>query len=111
MDIKIDSEFNIIFDNDLKMVDGLDEQKQRLLLYLKTPIGSLYNKNYGLDFNFFMKLLKIHKEEEIKIFFANTLKNLNIDILNIRTKDSLKDKKITLQFFLAGDTLNMEYNL
>ncbi|ACH93917.1 contractile injection system sheath initiator [Borrelia duttonii] len=109
MDIKIDNEFKIIFNNDLKIVDGLDERKQRLLLYLKTPIGSLYDKNYGLDFNFFIKLLKNQKEEEIKIFFANALKTLDIDILNIKIKK--KNKKIILQFFLAGDTVNMEYNL
>ncbi|ETZ18012.1 hypothetical protein BDCR2A_01207 [Borrelia duttonii CR2A] len=75
MDIKIDNEFKIIFNNDLKIVDGLDERKQRLLLYLKTPIGSLYDKNYGLDFNFFIKLLKNQKEEEIKIFFCKCTKN------------------------------------
>ncbi|AHF45648.1 DUF2634 domain-containing protein [Borrelia parkeri] len=109
MDIKIDNEFNIFFDNDLKIVDGLDEQKQKLLLYLKTPIGSLYNKNYGLNFTFFLKLLKTQKEEDIKTFFANTLRSLNIDILNIRTKK--ENQKITLQFFLAGDTLSMEYNI
>ncbi|AHH08948.1 hypothetical protein baBA2_000980 (plasmid) [Borrelia anserina] len=107
MDIKIDNEFNIIFDNDLKIVDGVNEQKQRLFLYLKTPIGSLYNKNYGLNFNVFIKLLKIHREEDIKTFFANTLKTSNIDILNVRKTQ--EGKKITLEFFLAGETLSMEY--
>ncbi|AHH12921.1 hypothetical protein [Borrelia hermsii] len=109
MDIKIDNEFNIIFDNDLKIVDGLDEQKQRLFLYLKTPVGSLHNKNYGLNFKFFLKLLKMQKTDDIKTFFANNLKTLNIDILNIKTRQ--ENKKIILQFFLAGDTLSMEYHL
>lgn len=109
MDIKIDNQFNIIFDNDLKIVDGLDEQKQRLFLYLKTPVGSLHNKNYGLNFKFFLKLLKMQKTNDIKTFFANNLKTLNIDILNIKTRQ--ENKKIILQFFLAGDTLSMEYNL
>ncbi|AHH11059.1 hypothetical protein bcCo53_001229 (plasmid) [Borrelia coriaceae] len=109
MDIKIDNEFNLIFDNDLKIAEGIDEQKQKLFLYLKTPVGKLFNKDYGLNSNFLLKLLKMQKEEDIKTFFANTLKSLNIDILNIKTKK--ENKKIILQFFLAGDTLSMEYNL
>ncbi|AHH05494.1 DUF2634 domain-containing protein (plasmid) [Borrelia miyamotoi] len=109
MDIKIDNEFNVIFDNDLKIVDGVEEQKQKLFLYLKTPIGGLYNKNYGLNFKFLLKLLKTHKKEDIKTFFANNLRNLNINILNISTRH--ENKKIILQFFLAGDTLSMEYKL
>ncbi|WP_445436468.1 hypothetical protein [Candidatus Borreliella tachyglossi] len=109
MDIKIDNEFNIIFGDDLKIVDGQEENKQRLFLYLKTPVGSTYNKSYGFNYSFFLKLLKAQKMEEIKTFFANTLRELEINILNVRAKQD--NKKIILKFFLAGDTLSMEYSL
>nr|WKT13985.1 hypothetical protein LKV13_05065 [Borrelia sp. BU AG58] len=108
MDIKIDNEFNIIFD-DLKLVDGHEEQKQRLFLYLRTPLGSVYNKNYGFNYSFFLKLLKVKGTRDITTFFENALKDLEIDILNIKAKQI--GKKIILQFFLSKDSLCMEYNI
>ncbi|WP_267903598.1 hypothetical protein [Borreliella bavariensis] len=41
MEIKIDEKFNIVFNDDLKLIENIEEQKQRLFFYLKTPKGSL----------------------------------------------------------------------
>ncbi|WP_233709122.1 DUF2634 domain-containing protein [Borreliella bavariensis] len=41
MEIKIDEKFNIVFNDDLKLIENIEEQKQRLFFYLKTPKGRL----------------------------------------------------------------------
>ncbi|WLN25664.1 DUF2634 domain-containing protein (plasmid) [Borreliella valaisiana] len=75
MEIKIDEKFNIVFNNDLKLIENIEEQKQRLFFYLKTPKGSLKeNPNYGFDFNFYFKLCKANKLESIKNFFFKPFK-------------------------------------
>lgn len=68
MEIKIDEKFNIVFNDDLKLIEKIEEQKQRLFFYLKTPKGSLKEAlNYG-DYNLYFKLCKANKLESIKIF-------------------------------------------
>ncbi|WKC83961.1 DUF2634 domain-containing protein (plasmid) [Borrelia sp. CA_690] len=70
MEIKIDEKFNIVFNNDLKLIENIEEQKQRLFLYLKTPKGRFKeNPSYGFDYNFYSKLCKANKLESIKNFF------------------------------------------
>ncbi|WNY70021.1 DUF2634 domain-containing protein [Borreliella andersonii] len=70
MEIKIDEKFNIVFDDNLRLIENIEEQKQRLFFYLKTPKGSLKeNPNYGLDYSFYFKLCKANKLESIKNFF------------------------------------------
>ncbi|MGF7102018.1 DUF2634 domain-containing protein [Borreliella kurtenbachii] len=111
MEIKIDEKFNIVFNNDLKLIENIEEQKQRLFLYLKTPKGSLKeNPNYGLDYNFYFKLCKANKLESITNFFLNLSKELKIDLINVRT--SIKNKTITINFFFLGkDTLKMDFKI
>ncbi|ACL35251.1 conserved hypothetical protein (plasmid) [Borreliella garinii Far04] len=41
MDLKIDDNFNLMYNNDVLLVDGIDEQKQRLFLFLKIPKAKL----------------------------------------------------------------------
>ncbi|WKC80294.1 DUF2634 domain-containing protein [Borreliella tanukii] len=111
MEIKIDEKFNIVFNNDLKLIENIEEQKQRLFFYLKTPKGSLQeNPNYGFDFNFYFKLCKANKLESIKNFFLNLSKELKIDLINV--KPSIKNKTITIKFFFLGkDTLKMDFKI
>ncbi len=111
MEIKIDEKFNIVFNNDLKLIENIEEQKQRLFFYLKTPKGSLKeNPNYGFDFNFYFKLCKANKLESIKNFFLNLSKELKIDLINV--KPSIKNKTITIEFFFLGkDTLKMDFKI
>ncbi len=35
MEIKIDEKFNIVFNNDLKLIENIEEQKQRLFFTLR----------------------------------------------------------------------------
>ncbi|WP_151060755.1 DUF2634 domain-containing protein [Borreliella turdi] len=111
MEIKIDEKFNIVFDNDLKLIENVEEQKQRLFVYLKTPKGSLKeNPNYGFDYNFYFKLCKANKIESIKNFFLNLSKELKIDLINV--KPSIKNNTITIKFFFLGkDTLKMDFKI
>lgn len=101
MEIKIDEKFNIVFNDDLKLIENIEEQKQRLFFYLKTPKGSLKEApNYGFDYNFYFKLCKANKLESIKNFFLNLSKELKIDLINV--KPSIKNKAITIKFFFLG---------
>ncbi len=101
MEIKIDEKFNIVFNDDLKLTENIEEQKQRLFFYLKTPKGSLKEApNYGFDYNFYFKLCKANKLESIKNFFLNLSKELKIDLINV--KPSIKNKTITIKFFFLG---------
>ncbi len=36
MDLRLGNNFELVFNNDLSLVDGIDEQKQRFLIFLKT---------------------------------------------------------------------------
>ncbi|WP_029358129.1 DUF2634 domain-containing protein [Borreliella garinii] len=112
MEIKIDEKFNIVFNDDLKLIENIEEQKQRLFFYLKTPKGSLKEApNYGFDYNFYFKLCKANKLESIKnYFFLNLSKELKIDLINV--KPSIKNKTITIKFFFLGkDTLKMDFKI
>lgn len=111
MDIKIDEKFNIVFNNDLKLTENIEEQKQRLFFFLKTPRGSLKeNPNYGFDYNFYFKLCKANKTESIKNFFLNLSKELKIDLLNLHL--SITNKTLTIKFFFLGkDTLKMDFKI
>ncbi|WP_210359832.1 DUF2634 domain-containing protein [Borreliella garinii] len=111
MEIKIDEKFNIVFNDDLKLIENIEEQKQRLFFYLKTHKGSLKEApNYGFDYNFYFKLCKANKLESIKNFFLNLSKELKIDLINV--KPSIKNKTITIKFFFLGkDTLKMDFKI
>lgn len=112
MEIKIDEKFNIVFNDDLKLIENIEEQqKQRLFFYLKKPKGSLKEvPNYGFDYNFYFKLCKANKLESIKNFFLNLSKELKIDLINV--KPSIKNKTITIKFFFLGkDTLKMDFKI
>ncbi|MCD2379250.1 DUF2634 domain-containing protein, partial [Borreliella burgdorferi] len=51
MDLRLGNNFELVFNNDLSLVDGIDEQKQRFLIFLKTLRGSLsYAPHWGLDY-------------------------------------------------------------
>ncbi len=41
MDLRIGNNFELVFNNDFSLVDGIDEQKQKLFILLKTLRGSL----------------------------------------------------------------------
>ncbi|ACL34678.1 conserved hypothetical protein (plasmid) [Borreliella garinii PBr] len=41
MDLKIGDNFNLAYNNDVLLVDKIDEQKQQLFLFLKTPKAKL----------------------------------------------------------------------
>ncbi|AEW69287.1 Hypothetical protein KK9_1081 (plasmid) [Borreliella garinii BgVir] len=59
MEIKIDEKFNIVFNDDPKLIENIEEQKQRLFFYLKTPKGSLKEApNYGLITTFTLSFAK-----------------------------------------------------
>lgn len=111
MEIKIDEKFNIVFNNDLKLIENIEEQKQRLFFYLKTPKGSLKeNPSYGFDYSFYFKLCKANKLESIKNFFLNLSKELKIDLINV--KPTIKNKTITINFFFLGkDNLKMDFKI
>ncbi len=51
MDLKFGNNFELIFNKDFSLVDGIDEQKQKLFIFCKTLKGSLsYAPNWGLDY-------------------------------------------------------------
>lgn len=112
MEIQIGEKFNIVFSGDLKLIENMEEQKQRLFFYLKTPKGSLKEVlNYGFDYNLYFKLCKANKLlKSIKNFFLNLSKKLKIDLINV--KPSIKNKTITIKFFFLGkDTLKMGFKI
>ncbi|WP_420025075.1 DUF2634 domain-containing protein [Borreliella valaisiana] len=110
MDLRISNDFKLVFNNDVSIVDGIDEQKQKLFLFLKTLKGSLsYAPNWGLDYYLLLKLLKINNLQAIKNYFYEISKELSLDIINIAT--DIKNHKAHISFFFSGDILNMEFNL
>ncbi|WP_235047995.1 contractile injection system sheath initiator [Borrelia hispanica] len=69
MDIRIDNDFNLAFDSNLQIVDSIEEQKQRLFIFLKTSKGSLfYDSQWGLDYSHIIKLIKISSLTQIKTY-------------------------------------------
>ncbi|WP_210371008.1 hypothetical protein, partial [Borreliella garinii] len=89
---------------------GIDEQKQKLFIFLKTLRGSLsYATNWGLDYFLLLKLLKINNLQAVKNYFYEISKDLNLDIINISIE--IQDRKVHISFFFPGDVLNMELDL
>nr|WP_233436624.1 hypothetical protein [Borreliella garinii] len=41
MDLKIGDNFNLVYNNDVLLINGIDEQKQQLFFFLKTLRTSL----------------------------------------------------------------------
>ncbi|ACN93456.1 conserved hypothetical protein (plasmid) [Borreliella finlandensis] len=110
MDLRIGNNFELVFNNDVSLVDGIDEQKQRLFIFLKTLKGSLsYAPNWGLDYFLLLKFLKINNLQAVKNYFHEISKELNLDLSNIST--TIKDRKVHISFFFSGDVLNMEFDL
>ncbi|WP_210360557.1 hypothetical protein, partial [Borreliella garinii] len=89
---------------------GIDEQKQKLFIFLKTLRGSLsYATNWGLDYFLLLKLLKINNLQAVKKYFYEISKDLDLDIINISIE--IQDRKVHIFFFFPGDVLNMELDL
>ncbi|MCD2309281.1 DUF2634 domain-containing protein [Borreliella burgdorferi] len=110
MDLRLGNNFELVFNNDLSLVDGIDEQKQRLLIFCKTLRGSLsYDPNWGLDYYLLLKLLKSNNLQAIKNYFNEISRELNLDLINIST--SIQERKVHISFFFTGDILNMEFDL
>ncbi|WP_210373145.1 GPW/gp25 family protein, partial [Borreliella bavariensis] len=81
MDLRIGNNFELVFNKDFLLVDGIDEQKQKLFIFLKTLKGSLsYVPNWGLDYFLFLKLFKINNLKAVKNYFYEISKDLNLDI-------------------------------
>ncbi len=77
MDLRIGNNFELVFNKDFSLVDGIDEQKQKLFIFLKTLRGSLsYATNWGLDYFLLLKLLKINNLQAVKTIFMKYLKIL-----------------------------------
>ncbi|WP_187646491.1 hypothetical protein [Borreliella turdi] len=67
MDLRTGNNFELIFNNDTVLVDGIEEQKQKLFIFLKTFTGCLsYVPNWGLDYYLLLKLLKINNLQAVK---------------------------------------------
>ncbi|WP_215539911.1 contractile injection system sheath initiator [Borreliella bavariensis] len=110
MDLRIGNNFELAFNKDFSLVDGIDEQKQKLFIFLKTLRGSLsYAPNWGLDYFLLLKLLKINNIQAVKNYFYEISKDLNLDIINISI--AIQDRKANISFFFSGDVLNMEFTL
>ncbi|WP_424632743.1 DUF2634 domain-containing protein [Borreliella lusitaniae] len=110
MDLKFGNNFELVFNNDISLVDGIDEQKQKLFIFLKTLRGSLsYAPNWGLDYFLLLKLLKINNLQAVKNYLHEISKELNLDLINISI--TIKDRKAHISFFFSGDVLNMELDL
>ncbi|ETZ17497.1 hypothetical protein BDCR2A_01596 [Borrelia duttonii CR2A] len=110
MDIRIDNDFNLAFDSNLQLVDSIEEQKQRLFIFLKTPKGSLfYDPQWGLDYSHIVKLIKVNSLTQIKTYLFNVIQDLKIDIVNLNVK--IQSNTISIVFHFPNDTLNMEVKL
>nr|WP_032984611.1 DUF2634 domain-containing protein [Borreliella garinii] len=98
MDLKIGDNFNLVYNNDVLLINGIDEQKQQLFFLLKTLRASLsYSPNWGLDYFLLIKLLKINNLQAVKNYFHEISKELNLDIINISIE--IQDLKVHISFF------------
>ncbi len=98
MDLRIGNNFELVFNKDFSLVDGIAEQKQKLFIFLKTLRGSLsYATNWGLDYFLLLKLLKINNLQAVKNYFYEISKDLNLDIINISIE--IQDRKVHISFF------------
>ncbi|WP_418905445.1 DUF2634 domain-containing protein (plasmid) [Borreliella turdi] len=110
MDLRIGNNFELIFNNDTLLVDGIEEQKQKLFIFLKTFTGCLsYAPNWGLDYYLLLKLLKINNLQAVKNYLYEISKGLNLDLVNISL--TIQTRKVHISFFFPGDVLNMEFDL
>ncbi|AHH11516.1 hypothetical protein bcCo53_001071 (plasmid) [Borrelia coriaceae] len=107
MDIQIDNQFNLLFKNDLVLTNGINEQKQRLFLFLKTPKGSLqYAPSWGFDYVFFTKFAKTSSLLQIETYFSSIIQELKIDVIKIKT--IILKNAMNITFYFPNDTLDME---
>ncbi|AHH03888.1 MULTISPECIES: hypothetical protein [Borrelia] len=110
MDLQIDNQFNLVFKKDLALTSGINEQKQRLFIFLRTPKGSLKNApNWGFDYNFFTRFAKTSSLTQIKTYFSSIIQDLKIDVVNIET--ITKNNTLNIIFEFANDTLDMEIRI
>ncbi|UPA18846.1 hypothetical protein [Borrelia puertoricensis] len=87
MDLQIDNQFNSVFNEDLALINGINEQKQRLFIFLKTPKGSIKNApNWGFDYDLALRFAKVSSLTQIKTYLSNIIQDLKIDAINIETK-------------------------
>lgn len=109
MDIQVNDNFDLIFNNDLNIIDGIEEQKQRLNLFLKTLKGSIpYALEWGLDYLYIIKVCKLGNLSQIKTYFYTAANQLQINITGIKTQIKLKTLHIT--FYFPGDLLEAVIN-
>ncbi|AHH11495.1 hypothetical protein bcCo53_000997 (plasmid) [Borrelia coriaceae] len=109
MDIKINNNFDLIFNNDLNIIDGVEEQKQRLFIFLKTLKGSIsYAPQWGLDYLYLLKVCKLGKLNQIKTYFYNVINELQINLVGIKVE--IKLKKLNITFYFPGDSLETVIN-
>ncbi|ATQ21520.1 hypothetical protein CNO09_07765 (plasmid) [Borrelia miyamotoi] len=109
MDIKVNDNFDLIFNNDLHIIDSIEEQKQRLNLFLKTLKGSIpYALHWGLDYLYILKVCNLGKLNLIKSYFYTIASELQINITGIKTEIKLKSLHIT--FYFSGDLLETVIN-
>ncbi|AOW96112.1 hypothetical protein [Borrelia miyamotoi] len=109
MDIKVNDNFDLIFNYDLHIIDGILEQKQRLFIFINTLKGSIpYALGWGLDYLYILKVCKLGNLNEIKSYFYNIANQLQINITGIKTVLKLKTLHIT--FYFPGDLLETVIN-
>ncbi|AHH10033.1 Hypothetical protein BPA_0035600 (plasmid) [Borrelia parkeri SLO] len=110
MDLQIDNQFNSVFKQDLALTNGINEQKQRLFIFLKTPKGSIKNApHWGFDYDLAARFAKTSSLTQIKTYLSNIIQDLRIDAINIET--TIINKKLNITFEFANDTLNMEIKI
>ncbi|ACN93413.1 conserved hypothetical protein (plasmid) [Borreliella finlandensis] len=74
----------MVFNNDLSLIEGIDEQKRKLFIFLKTLKGGLScSPNWRLDYFLLLKLLKVNNLQAVKNYFHEIFKELNLDLINI----------------------------
>ncbi|UPA12563.1 hypothetical protein [Borrelia venezuelensis] len=107
MDLKIDLQFNLVFNSDFRIADGIEEQKQRLFIFLNTHKGSLVSSStWELDYTHILKLCKLGTLEQIKYYFYSVAQELKIDLVGIKT--TINSKLLQITFYFPGDLLETE---
>ncbi|AHH04235.1 Hypothetical protein BHY_1284 (plasmid) [Borrelia nietonii YOR] len=110
MDIRINNNFDLIFKNDLDIIDRIEEQKQRLFIFIKTLKGSIsYAPQWGLDYLYLLKVCKLGKINQVKTYFYNIVNELQINIVGIKAE--IKLKKLNIAFYFPGDLLETVINI